>query len=189
MPGTAARQKSRQSFIFSHNAKTVKLKCIMCLSLGLQLENVVGVHQMLPSHPRPRRRKWIILLYADSPTSCKGVHLDSSKWVSEIFQRTNFYFVWNCHSSGRCLLQDWNYRSNNLFYDWYCAPHPTPTPPAPNGVNVHFDECFVECRSSVVAVSTMCSVLLFRIASSKLQPRATISMHLNWSLYIILHIR
>lgn len=85
-------------------------------------------------------------------------------------------------------LQDWHYRSDNLSCDWYCGP--------PSVVNVHFDECFCWLQIlgggmwvSVPSVSTMCSVLLFRIASSKLQPRATISMHLNWSFYIILHIR
>lgn len=124
----------------------------------------------------------------------QGVHLNSFKWVSKIFQKTNvflffvsFFFVWNCHSSGHCPSKTEITAQNNLFYDWYCGPQWCEC-------TIWWMFCWLQIPGggmwvSTPSVSIMCSVLLFRIASSKLQPRATISMHLNWSLYIILHIR
>lgn len=70
-----------------------------------------------------------------------GAHLDAFIWVSKIFQKTNL-FVWNCHSSGQCPLRDWRYCSHICY---------TTDTTAPGVVNVHFDECFVGWKFSVVA--------------------------------------
>lgn len=68
-----------------------------------------------------------------------------------------------------------------LLYDWYHGPR---------SCECTFRRMFcwlkILCggmQVSAPSVTTMCSVLLSRIASSKLQPRATISMHRNWTLY------
>lgn len=68
-------------------------------------------------------------------------HLDAFTWVSEIFQKTNL-FVWNCHSSGQCPSE------TDTIAPVICYATDTA---APGVVNVHFDECFVGCRRSVVA--------------------------------------
>lgn len=175
-------------FICSHNVKSVKLKCIMSISGIATQECLVGFLQVCNrSSPHIHGlSKEINNLYSYSPTSCKGVHLDSFRWVSRIFQKT-IIFCLQLSFQWTLSLRDWNYRSNNLFYNWYCGPQWCEC-------TFWWMFCWLQNLSggmwvSAPSVSMMCSVLLFRIASSKLQPRATISMHLNWSLYIILHLR
>lgn len=117
-----------------------------------------------------------------------------SKPVSKIFQRTNlfFFFVWNCHSSGQCPSK------TDITTQIICPPGTVP-PPSPSlpSLPPHvlwmytLMNVFLGCRFSVWwhvgRRFPHIAVLLFRIASSKLQPRATISMHRNWSLYTTLH--
>lgn len=117
----------------------------------------------------------------------QGVHLNSFKWVSKIFQKTNVYFFsffsfsflfWNCHSSGHCPSKTEITAQNNLFYDWYCGLQWCEC-------TIWWMFCWLQIPGngmwvSMPSVSIMCSVLLFRIASSKLQPRATVSMHLKF---------
>lgn len=83
-----------------------------------------GVWQRCPSHPRPVQGNASSSFTLDSLTSRKGVHLESSKWVSEIFQKTK-RFVWHCHSSGRCPSKTEITAQIICRHDWYCAP-PSP---------------------------------------------------------------
>lgn len=97
-------------------------------------------------------------------------------------------FVWNCHSSGQCPSK------TDITAQIICCATGTV---APSPVLWMYNLMNVFCPLQILgggvwvsapSVSTMCSVLLFRIASSKLQPRATISMHLKVSISF-LHIR
>lgn len=106
------------SFMFSQNVRPVGIKCIMCLSLGLQHKNVwltlcrcvTQVPQGLSKEiNRPLQRR------------ARGSIWTLSKWVSEIFQKTIF-LVWNCHSSGHRPSKTENTAKIICFYNWYCGP-------------------------------------------------------------------
>lgn len=80
----------------------------------------------------------------------QGVHLNSFKWVSKIFQKTNvfLFFVSFFFLSETVIPVDIVPPRLKLPLKIICFMTGTVVP---NGVNVQFDECFVDCRSLVVA--------------------------------------
>lgn len=80
-----------------------------------------GVWQKIPSYPWPVEGNKSSFLYAYSPTSCKGAHLDSFKMSFQDLPKDNFCWL-KLSFQWTLSLKDWNYRSNNLFYNWYWGP-------------------------------------------------------------------
>lgn len=175
------RLNSGQLHIFT-SCQTFSAKCASYVYLWDCNSRMLGwlsasVSQKFPSFP------WPALRHAHSPTPCKG---------------GTFGLV---QKSFRDLPKD-NYFQSETVIRMDIVPPRLKLPLKefvlqlvlwlPNGVNVHSDKWFVDGRSSMVACGSVrhqfswCAVLLFRITSSKLQPRATISMHLNWTWYLTL---